>query len=123
RLHSFSTRRSSDLIERFSTEELFAHHKRTHVGGGTVVSVSGPVSPEAVTKLLEQAFSHVPSGAGPMAAPPASQSAPRFRFVRHPGSSQTNVSLGFVGPGYRNPEEAALEMLLRIVDDGMATRL
>src|SRR5690606_22825543 len=33
-------------IERFTADELFAHHRRTHVGGGTVVSVSGPVAPE-----------------------------------------------------------------------------
>jgi predicted Zn-dependent peptidase len=110
-------------IERFSTEELFSHHKRTHVGGGAVVAVSGPVSPEAVTKALENAFSQVAPGVGPSAPPPRAQHEPQFRFVRHPGSSQTSVSLGFRGPGYRDPQEASLEMLLRIIDDGMATRL
>ncbi len=110
-------------IEEFSLGTLKRHHERTYVGGDTVISVAGPFDPEQVLRWIEAAFSDVRQGQGPTALFAERQNAPRFRFVRHPGNSQTNVSLSFRCPGRNDPKEPALEMLLRIIDDGMATRL
>lgn len=110
-------------IEQFSPEQLRAHHARTYVGTDAVIAVAGAVSPDEVTRQLEAAFSRLGSGRAPALVAPQAQTAPRFQFVAHPGDSQTNVSLSFRCPGHQDGQEPALEMLLRILDDGMATRL
>lgn len=110
-------------VERFTAEEIRAYHERTYVGSGTVISVAGPVDPTEIVREIDAAFAGVCAGT-PRALELASpQHQPRFRFVAHPGDSQTNVSLSFRCPGQNDPMEPALEMLLRILDDGMATRL
>ncbi len=110
-------------IESFSLDELRAHHERTYVGGQTVISVAGPIEPDAILSRIEAAFGGVRPGSSPDIILAEAQEKPRFRFVRHPGNSQTNVSLSYRCPGENDPIEPALEMLLRIIDDGMATRL
>lgn len=110
-------------VERFTAEEIRAHHERTYIGSDTVISVAGPVEPAQVIREIEAAFSEVRAGTPPAVQLASPQEKPRYRFVAHPGSSQTNVSLSFRCPGRNDPMEPALEMLLRVLDDGMATRL
>lgn len=110
-------------VERFTIEELKAHHDRTYVGCDTVISVAGPVNPQTVHEQLERAFHAVRPGTPLSIESPGAQTAPRFSFVSHPGNSQTSVSLAFRCPGGRDPIEPAIEMLMRVIDDGMATRL
>lgn len=110
-------------IESFSLETIRKHHERTYIGGQTVISVAGPIDPDAILRRIDTAFSAVPSGKAPELTPASAQRSPRFHFVRHPGNSQTNVSLSYRCPGQNDSIEPALEMLLRVIDDGMATRL
>lgn len=110
-------------VERFTQDELRAHHARTYVAGDAVISVAGPMDTEAITRLIENSFSGLPEGPTIQSASPEPQEAPRFCYVKHLGSSQTSVSLSFRCPGARDPLEPAVEMLLRVIDDGMATRL
>jgi predicted Zn-dependent peptidase len=110
-------------VERFTAEEIRAHHERTYVGSDTVISVAGPVDPAQIVREIEAAFSEIKRAAAPTVTLASPQEKPRFRFVAHPGNSQTNVSLSFRCPGQNDPMEPALVMLLRVLDDGMATRL
>lgn len=110
-------------VERFTAEEILAHHERTYVGSETVISVAGPLDPEGTLREIESAFREIRPGAPPEIQLASAQQKPRFRFVPHPGNSQTTVSLSYRCPGRNDPMEPALEMLLRILDDGMATRL
>lgn len=110
-------------VERFTAEEILAHHERTYVGSDTVISVAGRIDPEVTLRAIEDAFREVRPGSSPEIRKAGAQVKPRFRFVAHPGNSQTNVSLSFRCPGRNDPMEPALEMLLRVLDDGMATRL
>jgi predicted Zn-dependent peptidase len=110
-------------IEGFSEAQLRAHHARTYIGSDAVISVAGPVDPDKISRSLERAFSSLAPGTPPKAAAPAEQSEARFEFVPHPGNSQTTLSLSFRCPGHQHRLEPALEMLLRVLDDGMATRL
>lgn len=111
-----------ESLELFTPEALRAHHERHYTTAGTVLSVAGPVAPDAVLKLLEEHFQGLPAGEVPQSAPPGPQSRPRYRHVQHAGS-QTSLHLAFRGPSDRDPLEPAVEMLLRVIDDGMATRL
>jgi predicted Zn-dependent peptidase len=50
------------------------------------------------------------------------QTKPRRRHVASPGS-QTDLRVSFLTPGERDAQAAAIELLMRVIDDGMSTRL
>lgn len=110
-------------VERFDESELRAHHQRTYIANDAVVSVAGPLDPQVMSRDLEAAFCGLNQGTPLSLQAPAGQEEARFYYVKHPGSSQTNVSLGFRCPSATDEMEPAVEMLLRVIDDGMATRL
>lgn len=111
-----------ETLETFTRDSVLAHHGRHYTGASTVLSVSGPVVADDTLRALEVAFAPISAGVRPMGAPPAPFLGPRFQYVRHSGS-QTALHLAFRGPADGDPLEPALEMLLRVIDDGMATRL
>jgi predicted Zn-dependent peptidase len=113
-----------DNVQSFTKAQLMAHHKRTYQGQGTVVSVAGSVEKDQVARWIEEHFGSIPGGTWtPQAEAPLGQQAPRAKHVVHPGSSQTSLGVSFRAPGYTDPKGPAYEMLLRVLDDGMATRL
>lgn len=112
-----------EQLERFDRPGLERHHQTYYVAGNTVVAIAGPVDPERVLEQVERSFAGLPTGAPPSVTPPPSQQSPRFSFVRHAASSQTSIRLGFHAPGLHDALEPGVEMLLRVLDDGMSTRL
>lgn len=110
-------------IEDFTEAQIRAHHELTYVGEGAVVSVAGPCDADQVTRDLGRALQALPPGTRLLSPTAPLQTEPRFQFVRQPGSNQTSLHVAFRSPGQNAPLEPALEMLLRIIDDGMATRL
>lgn len=110
-------------VERFDESTLRLHHARTYVGNHTIASVAGPVDPELTFRALEDAFAPLRQGPELTSHTPHEQRSPRFDYTHYGGSSQSAIHVGFRGPGHRHPLEPALEMLLRVLDDGMSTRL
>jgi predicted Zn-dependent peptidase len=111
-----------ESIEGFDIAKLKRHHERYYVGVGTVVAVAGPGDPEHAVRAVERAFSNVPRGELTVTDPPEDQRKARCRYVRH-ASSQTALRVGFRGAGMADPDESALELILRLLDDGNSTRL
>ncbi len=111
-----------DTLETFTQSSLLAHHAAHYVAESSVISVAGPIDTDRTLSYLERAFSGIGHGTVPsnVSAPP--QTAPSFRHVQHTGS-QTAIHLAFRGPSDHDRLEPAVEMLLRVIDDGMATRL
>lgn len=110
-------------LERFAREGLLAHHRAHYTAENTVLTIAGPVDPDATLRLVEAHFSGLPRGLPPGVAPPPQQTAPRFRYVHHTASSQTSVRVAFRAPAENTPGAAATDLLSRVLDDGMATRL
>jgi predicted Zn-dependent peptidase len=81
------------------------------------------VYPDRVLAQVEHCFQGLGGGAAPRAEAPDEQREPRFSFVRHSASSQTDLRVSFRAPGETDADEPATELLLRILDDGMSTRL
>ncbi len=109
-------------LERLTQAKLSAHHDRFYVGENTVLTVAGPVDSAHIEACLAKGFQSLPRGAVPTITPPPAQERPLFRAVRHQ-ASQTALRVAFRAPGEREPLEPATEMLLRVIDDGMSTRL
>ena len=55
-------------------------------------------------------------------AAPRVQAQPSFKFVAH-GASQTSLRVGFRAPSLLDPREPAAQLLVRVIDDGLSTRL
>lgn len=111
-----------DQLRSFDEAQLRQHHQRFYTGVGTVLAVAGPLTAEQVLPAIERAFSPVARGVLPQAQPPADQNGRRFRYVAHK-SSQTQLRVAFRAPSLHDPDEAAVEVLMRLMDDGMSTRL
>jgi predicted Zn-dependent peptidase len=109
-------------LERFDVSALRAHHKERYTTRASVFCVAGPMQLQTIIPALERGFASHPVGKRPEIVAPAAQSEPRFRFISHV-SSQTELRLVFRSPGQHDPAEAAMELLLRVLDDGMSTRL
>jgi predicted Zn-dependent peptidase len=107
-------------LERFDEPSLARHH-RAHYTADLVVTVAGRFDRRAVTKTVERSF-RLPRGGAPRIVTPRPLRGPRVSFVRE-SSSQTSLRLGFRAPGERHADEPAVELLLRVLDDGTSTRL
>ncbi|MGK3982229.1 pitrilysin family protein [Sorangium sp. So ce136] len=112
-----------DALDRFDEPMLRAHHARHYTTANAVLCVAGRFDAEACARVAERHFGALPRGEQvPATPPPNGQKKPRFRFIENQ-SSQTELRVAFRGVSERDPREPAVEMLLRVLDDGMSTRL
>jgi predicted Zn-dependent peptidase len=109
-------------LARFDRSALKRFHRRHYVGEGLVLTLAGPFEVERVGRLAARRLARLPRGRKLGAPPPAPQRAPAFEYVADSGS-QTWLGLAFRTAGERDSDEPALELLMRLLDDGNATRL
>ena len=110
-------------VDRFDSAMLRRHHARHYTTDNAVLVFSGCVYDERVLSIAERDFGSL-SAAKRIAtrAPEHDQSEPRLRIVENV-SSQTELRLCLRAVSEIDPLRPALDVLMRIVDDGMATRL
>jgi predicted Zn-dependent peptidase len=114
---------SLDNLSSFEVRDLHAHMKRHYVASNMVLCVAGAVDGRTVLRSALKHFGGMPTGAPSSAVPaPLQRSAERMRAVESHGS-QTHVRLSFPTFGTNDPRHLALELLVRVIDDGMSTRL
>lgn len=114
---------TAEHVDSFTRELLFSHHAKHYGAASTVLAFSGAIEDDEVLALAEAHFASLPRGQTITAqAPVNDQSEPRFLFVDN-ASSQTEVRLSFRAISERDEARPVMDMLLRILDDGMSTRL
>lgn len=108
----------------FDEALLRKHHGRHYNTTSSVVAIAGRLPPRArLTRMVERAFAGHPVGRPLKTARFRLRSqGPGLHIVRSP-TSQVSLRLGALGPGHEHADEAATELLLRVVDDGTSTRL
>jgi predicted Zn-dependent peptidase len=112
-----------DTLARFDDGMLRGHHGRHYTTANAVLCLAGKLDQEGVIAAAERAFSAMPRGERVKSeAPRNGQKRPRFSFVENQ-SSQTELRVAFRAVSERDREEPSVEMLLRVLDDGMSTRL
>jgi predicted Zn-dependent peptidase len=109
-------------LERFDVPALRAHHRERYTPQASVFCIASPSRCESILPALNQGFARQASGSRPAVITPSAQTEARFQFISHV-SSQTELRLVFRSPGQHDPVEPAMELLLRVLDDGMSTRL
>ncbi len=113
-----------DSLDHFDEPVLRAHHARHYTAANAVLAVAGQLGDlDTLARVAEESFGHLPRGQRTIARPPRlDQKKPRVRFTEN-HASQTELRVAFRAVGERDPIEPAVEMLLRVLDDGMSTRL
>jgi predicted Zn-dependent peptidase len=110
-------------LARFEVRDLQAHMQRHYVASNMVLCVAGAVDERAVLRSALLHFGGLRTGAPSTALPaPVSRPSDHLRSVVSQGS-QTEVRLSFPTFGANDPRYLALELLVRVIDDGMSTRL
>lgn len=110
-------------VRSFTREMLAAHHARHYNAANAVLVFSGAVDPGHAFARARAHFSRMPRGeAVTSPAPIHAQTRARFDFVENV-SSQTELRVCFRALPDRSEQRPAMEMLMRILDDGMSTRL
>jgi len=112
-----------ETLARFDERMLQTHHARHYTTANAVLCLAGKIDEAACVKAVERAFGGMPRGTRVAATPPMNgQKKPRFSFVENQ-SSQTELRVAFRAVSERDRAEPSVEMLLRVLDDGMSTRL
>jgi len=109
-------------LARFDAPLLRKFHRRHYVGEGMVVTLAGPFDPERMGRLAARRFGGLPRGRPVLAKAPPPQLNAEFRYVADTGS-QTWLGLAFRAPSDNDADEPSTELLMRVLDDGNATRL
>jgi predicted Zn-dependent peptidase len=109
-------------LSRFDAKGLRKFHRRHYVGAGMVVTLAGAFDAERLGRLAARRFGALPAGRSVAASAPPAQTKAEFRYVADSGS-QTWLGLAFRAPSDNDTDEPATELLMRVLDDGNATRL
>ncbi len=110
-------------VRSFDRPMLLAHHARHYTTGSSVLAFSGNVDPDACFELAAKHFGKIAKGPSVVAeAPVHTQKKARLDIVENV-SSQTELRVCFRAVGESTKHRAAMDMLMRILDDGMSTRL
>src|SRR3954468_7381910 len=110
-------------VERFSIDDVRRHFRTFYGARNANLCVAGPVEHGAVVAAAARALTALPAGARaevPAAPPPGT--GPRLRHIADAGS-QTSLAVLFRAVPELDPAYVALVALLRVLDDGMSTRL
>jgi predicted Zn-dependent peptidase len=110
-------------IQRFSDADVRRHFAAFYGATNAILCVSGPVDHERIVAAARRGLAHLPAGQPALGAPaPPPPTGPIVRHVRDAGS-QTNLAVLFHGVSELDPGYLAFVALLRVLDDGMSTRL
>ncbi|MEO8703571.1 MAG: pitrilysin family protein [Kofleriaceae bacterium] len=111
-------------VERFAIADVQRHFSRFYGARNANLCIAGPVSHGAVVEAAARAMAGMTPGERVEVppAPPFAPGGPKIRHVSDAGS-QTSLAILFRAIPELDPGYVALVALLRVLDDGMSTRL
>jgi predicted Zn-dependent peptidase len=119
----FTITGDAERVRSFDLPLVREHHRKHYTADGSVLVFAGDIEPERAFALARRDFSALPQGQGIQSSAPAhSQSKPRLLVVPNQ-SSQTHLRVCFRALPECSPQRTALDLLMRVIDDGMSTRL
>lgn len=119
----FTITGSEQQVRSFDEAALRAWHVRHYTTSNTVLVFAGAVDPDLAIRLAERDFGGLARGQRIGAEPPRhAQKNARFQMVDNV-SSQTELRVCLRAFAEGHPLRPALDVLMRVVDDGMSTRL
>jgi predicted Zn-dependent peptidase len=113
----------AENLERFGVAALQAHLAAHYGAANMALVATGAVDPERIFARAAERFAYLARGTLTLVdAPPPPRHDRHLSFVKHDASqSDVRVCLRAFGPD--DPDYTALKLLVRVLDDGMSTRL
>jgi predicted Zn-dependent peptidase len=119
----FTITGSEAHVRSFDEQLLQRWHERHYTAGNAVLAFSGAVELDAAIRLAERDFGALPRGPrATVRGPEHGQKRPRLQVVENV-SSQTELRVCLRAFAETHPLRPALDVLMRLIDDGMSTRL
>jgi predicted Zn-dependent peptidase len=119
----FTITGTEKTVRSFDVPMVHALHSQHFISEGSILVFAGNVPQKRAFSLAEKCFAPFPRGARPIATPPpATQKKPRLLMLEN-SSSQTELRVSFRAIAEGAPDRPAMDMLMRLIDDGMSTRL
>ena len=110
-------------VQSFDEPALRRWHDRHYTAENAVLVFAGAVDVDAAMRLAHRDFAALPRGTRAVATPPEhAQRKARLQVVENV-SSQTELRVCLRAFAEDHPLRPALDVLMRLVDDGMSTRL
>jgi predicted Zn-dependent peptidase len=110
-------------IRAFSKTELSAHHAKHYNSANAVLALAGAFDVKAMKPLVSEAFGGLAAGTAVQTTTPThAQRAPRLEIVPN-AASQMELRISFRAVAETDARRPIMDMLLRLLDDGMSTRL
>jgi predicted Zn-dependent peptidase len=112
-----------ESVKALRLRQLRDHLERYYVSGNMVFAAAGKVERNEILELSAKSFGDLPAGpsSGEGRAPPLRRG-PRFKYVQH-DEAQTEFRLSFRTVPEEHPDFPALQILRRVLDDGLSSRL
>jgi predicted Zn-dependent peptidase len=113
-------------VRAITRAELVAFHERAFQPGNSAIVVVGDVTPASIQRDLEQAFGGWKPGTSgaPAPVPAAPQVAARgVWIVDRPGSAQSEIRIGRIGPPRSTPDYFPLTVMNTILGGSFTSRL
>jgi predicted Zn-dependent peptidase len=119
----FTITGSEAHVRAFDEKMLRVHHSKHYTADNVVVAFSGAIDEAHARRLAERDFSRLPRGQRVEASPPRhAQRKARIDIVENV-SSQTELRVCLRAFAETDALRPALDVLMRVIDDGMSTRL
>jgi predicted Zn-dependent peptidase len=119
----FTITGSEAQVRSFDEGALRRWHDRHYTADNSVVVFAGAIDPDATIQLAERAFGALPRSVPARSeAPDHAQKKPRLEIVDNV-SSQTELRVCLRAFADGHPLRPALDVAMRVIDDGMSTRL
>jgi predicted Zn-dependent peptidase len=110
-------------VRSFDEVSLRRWHERHYTADNAVLVFAGAVDEGPALRIAERDFNELPRGSRvPSEAPRHAQKKPRLKIVDNV-SSQTELRVCFRAFSEVHPLRPALDVAMRLIDDGMSTRL
>ena len=110
-------------VDRLTLDDLREHMQTHYNAANTVIVATGAVDVAQIIALANQAFASLAPGRLTLIEqPPPARHDRHLWFVKN-DASQTEVRLCLRAFGADDPDFMALKLLMRVLDDGMSTRL
>jgi predicted Zn-dependent peptidase len=114
---------TQESVSAYTRSMVAEHHARHYTGANCTLCVAGPFEAEAIMEVVTRCFADLPAGDRVIPLPaPEAVAGPGFRYVRYI-ESQTTLNLLVQGLAHPHPTSGAQSLMLRILDDGLSTRL
>ena len=112
-----------ETVRRITVDDLRRHHRDHYVGRNMVLTVAGPVVEAEVVRVARASFGGIPAGEpAHESSPEPGRPLPHLVTIKHAGS-QTELQASFVAFPEADPDAVPLQVLMRVLDDGIAARL